>query len=184
MKAFELSQRLREKWFAADHAAKRRIFKIVCLKWKLVGVTLCPEMRKPFDAVAEGLTLKIVGATRWLLNFSWPAFGTWRQDSTISSSGWRKASDCNHKVHRLAGPCGVPFGEKPPRRRRCDVRGLFVNLIAALISQTAWHAVPVQCGTMDSFGMNRELMMKGYLMTKSLLAVFRYSIALFFDLGT
>ncbi len=58
LKAFELSQNLRENWFAADHAAKRRILEIVCLNWKLVGVSLVPEMRKPFDAIAEGLLKK------------------------------------------------------------------------------------------------------------------------------
>ncbi len=58
VKAFELSQNLRTKWFAADYAAKRRILEIVCLNWKLVGVSLVPEMRKPFDLVAEGLLRK------------------------------------------------------------------------------------------------------------------------------
>lgn len=58
VKAFELSQNLREKWFAADYAAKRRILEILCLNWKLVGVSLVPEMRKPFDLLAEGLLQK------------------------------------------------------------------------------------------------------------------------------
>lgn len=58
VKAFELSQNLRSKWFAADYVAKRRILEIVCLNWKLVGVSLVPEMRKPFDLVAEGLLQK------------------------------------------------------------------------------------------------------------------------------
>lgn len=56
--AFELSQNLREKWFAADWAAKRRILEIVCLNWKLDGVSLVPEWRKPFDLLAEGLLQK------------------------------------------------------------------------------------------------------------------------------
>lgn len=58
VKAFELSQNLRAKWFAADYIAKRRILEIVCLNWKLDGVTLVPEMRKPFDLLAEGLLRK------------------------------------------------------------------------------------------------------------------------------
>lgn len=58
IKAFELSQNLREKWLAADHAAKRRILEILCLNWKLVGVSLVSEMRKPFDMLAEGLLQK------------------------------------------------------------------------------------------------------------------------------
>ena len=58
VRAFELSQNLRAKWFAADVAAKRRILEIVCLNWALDGVSLVPEMRKPFDLVVEGLKKK------------------------------------------------------------------------------------------------------------------------------
>ena len=58
IKAFELSQNLRAKWFAADWVAKRRILEIVCLNWKLDGVSLVPEWRKPFDLLAEGLQMK------------------------------------------------------------------------------------------------------------------------------
>ena len=64
VKAFELSQNLREKWFAADYAAKRRILEILCLNWRLVGVSLVPEMRKPFDLLAEGLLKKDSRAKR------------------------------------------------------------------------------------------------------------------------
>ncbi len=55
IKAFELSQSLTSKWLTADYAAKRRILEIVCLNWRLEGVTLCPTIRKPFDVLAEGL---------------------------------------------------------------------------------------------------------------------------------
>jgi site-specific DNA recombinase len=55
VKAFELSQSLRERWFKADLAAKRRILEIICLNFRLVDVTLVPEMRKPFDVLVEGL---------------------------------------------------------------------------------------------------------------------------------
>ena len=58
IKAFELSQNLPAKWFAADWAAKRRIVEILCLNWKLDGVSLVPEWRKPFDLLAEGLLTK------------------------------------------------------------------------------------------------------------------------------
>lgn len=58
VKAFELSQNLRAKWFEADYAAKRRILEIICLNWTLDGVTLVPTMRKPFDILAEGLVWK------------------------------------------------------------------------------------------------------------------------------
>jgi DNA invertase Pin-like site-specific DNA recombinase len=57
-KVFELSQTLRQQWLTADDAAKRRILEIVCLNCTLDGATLCPEMRKPFDVLAEGLISK------------------------------------------------------------------------------------------------------------------------------
>lgn len=56
--AFELSQSLREKWFDADYAAKRRILEILCLNGSLDGASLVATMRKPFDLLAEGLLQK------------------------------------------------------------------------------------------------------------------------------
>ena len=53
-KVFELSQTLKEQWLTADYSTKRRLLEIVCLNCILDGVTLCPEMRKPFDVLAEG----------------------------------------------------------------------------------------------------------------------------------
>ena len=58
VKAFELSQVLREKWVRADYAIKRRILEILCLNCRLDDVSLVPTMRKPFDLLAEGLLLK------------------------------------------------------------------------------------------------------------------------------
>ncbi len=58
IRAFELSQNLRAKWVTADYAEKRRILEIICLNWKLDGVSLVPSMRKPFDMLAEGLLRK------------------------------------------------------------------------------------------------------------------------------
>ena len=55
LKAFELSQTLKDKWLTADYRAKRRILEIVCLNFTLVDVTLVPVWRKPFDVLAEGL---------------------------------------------------------------------------------------------------------------------------------
>lgn len=55
VKVFELSQALAEKWLAADTAEKRLLLEIICLNWTLDGVTLVPEMRKPFDLLVEGL---------------------------------------------------------------------------------------------------------------------------------
>jgi site-specific DNA recombinase len=71
VKAFELSQNLRAKWFAADYAAKRRILEILCLNWKLDGVSLVPTMRKPFDLLAEGLVQKDVGVIGFEPTTSW-----------------------------------------------------------------------------------------------------------------
>jgi len=57
VKVFELSQRLDTSWVTADYAAKRRILNIICLNFSLVDVSLVPEWRKPFDLVAEGLSV-------------------------------------------------------------------------------------------------------------------------------
>ncbi len=54
IKAFELSQVLREKWLTADYRAKRHLLEIVGLNYRLDDVTLVPEWRKPFDVLAEG----------------------------------------------------------------------------------------------------------------------------------
>ncbi|MFO0900494.1 MAG: recombinase family protein [Pirellulales bacterium] len=54
VKAFELSQTLREQWLTADYATKRRILEIICLNCRLVDATLVLEMRRPFDVLAEG----------------------------------------------------------------------------------------------------------------------------------
>lgn len=56
-KAFELSQTLTERWVVADCAAKRQILEIVCLNFRLDGVSLVPEWRKPFDVVVKGLSV-------------------------------------------------------------------------------------------------------------------------------
>jgi cell wall assembly regulator SMI1 len=45
----------RRHWLTADYATKRRILEIVLLNCQLDGATLCPTIRKPFDALAEGL---------------------------------------------------------------------------------------------------------------------------------
>ena len=58
-KVFELSQSLTEKWLAADYAEKRKILEIVCLNLELDDVSLCVEMRKPFDALAKGLSVPL-----------------------------------------------------------------------------------------------------------------------------
>jgi site-specific DNA recombinase len=57
-KVFELSQTLWQQWLTADYAAKRRILEIVFLNCRLDDATLVPAIRKPFDALAEGLISK------------------------------------------------------------------------------------------------------------------------------
>ena len=42
-----------------DYAAKRRILEIVCLNFRLDDVTLVPEIRKPFDILAEGPSVQL-----------------------------------------------------------------------------------------------------------------------------
>lgn len=42
---------------AVDYAAKRGFLGIICLNFSLDGVTLVPEKRKPFDVLAEGLSV-------------------------------------------------------------------------------------------------------------------------------
>ena len=53
---FELSQNL-AKWLTADHAEKRTLLDFLFLNLKLDGASLVPEMRKPFDMLAEGLKI-------------------------------------------------------------------------------------------------------------------------------
>jgi len=60
-KVFELSQTRRQQWLTADYDAKRQILEIVCLNCKLVDATLVPTMRKPFDLLAEGLSVPLSG---------------------------------------------------------------------------------------------------------------------------
>jgi site-specific DNA recombinase len=61
IRTFELSQLVEEKWLAADYAEKRHLLQILLLNCKLDGVSLVPTMRKPFDALLEGL---VVPSTR------------------------------------------------------------------------------------------------------------------------
>jgi hypothetical protein len=61
IKAFELSQMLRQQWLSADYATKRRILEIVLSNCTLVDGSLCPTIRKPFDVLAEGLVSKESG---------------------------------------------------------------------------------------------------------------------------
>ena len=53
-KVFELSRGLEQQWLASKYAEKRQILELVCLNFRLEDVSLFPEMRKPFDMLAEG----------------------------------------------------------------------------------------------------------------------------------
>lgn len=55
LKVFELSQSLENKWFTSSSSAKREILNLVCLNYKLEGVSLVSEMNKAFDLLAKGL---------------------------------------------------------------------------------------------------------------------------------
>lgn len=52
---FELSQRLTQRWDAADVASRRQILQILASNWVLEGRTLLPDLRKPFDLLSSGL---------------------------------------------------------------------------------------------------------------------------------
>jgi hypothetical protein len=54
-RVFGLLQTIRQQWLTAADPEKRRLLEIVSLNCSLDGVTPCPEMRKPFDVLAEGL---------------------------------------------------------------------------------------------------------------------------------
>ncbi len=60
-RVFELSQTLTEKWLTAEYAEKRQILEIVWLNCRLDDVTLVPTIRKPFDVLAEGLSVQDSG---------------------------------------------------------------------------------------------------------------------------
>jgi hypothetical protein len=57
IKVFELSQALDKKWLTADFAEKRKLLDLVFSNFKLDGVTLYCEIRKPFDVLAKGLSV-------------------------------------------------------------------------------------------------------------------------------
>jgi DNA invertase Pin-like site-specific DNA recombinase len=58
VRAFELSQSVMDQWVTADYAAKRRYLEILVLNFSLVDVNLVPVWRKPFDMLAEGLSVQ------------------------------------------------------------------------------------------------------------------------------
>ena len=55
IQVLELSQALKQKWVTADDAIKRNLLDLLCLNFTLEGKTLVPELRRPFNLLAEGL---------------------------------------------------------------------------------------------------------------------------------
>ena len=74
---FELSQTLRQRWLTADYAEKRKILDIVWLNCRLDDVTLCPQIRKPFDALAQGLVSEKGGGGRTPIELFVAGVGDW-----------------------------------------------------------------------------------------------------------
>jgi hypothetical protein len=56
-KCLNFRKGLTDRRVKADNSAKRQILDLVCLNFRLVGVTLVPEWRKPFDLLTEGLSV-------------------------------------------------------------------------------------------------------------------------------
>jgi site-specific DNA recombinase len=54
IKTFELSQALEQKWFIAGFAEKRKLLELVFSNFRLDGVSLCYQIKKPFDILAKG----------------------------------------------------------------------------------------------------------------------------------
>ncbi len=63
VKAFELSQSLRERWVTADYAAKRTILEIMCSDVRLNSGKLEVSLRKPFDLLRDEKLVPLSGAT-------------------------------------------------------------------------------------------------------------------------
>lgn len=64
IKAFELSQRLEDKWLTADCAVKRQLLEIICLNLTLEGATLVATMRRPFDVLVKELSVPSIRGDR------------------------------------------------------------------------------------------------------------------------
>jgi hypothetical protein len=81
---FELSQTLTEKWLTADYIAKRRILETVCLNLCLDDANLVPEIRKPFDVLAEGHLVQSSRGDRTPIELFLAGLADWG----IDESGW------------------------------------------------------------------------------------------------
>ena len=63
IKAFELSQSLRERWVRADYAAKRTILEIMCKEVLSNSEKMVISLRKPFDLLRDEKIVPLIGAT-------------------------------------------------------------------------------------------------------------------------
>jgi hypothetical protein len=61
VKAFEFSQHLTDKRLTVEYAAKYQILDIAFLNFRLNGVSLFYEMKKPFALLADGLLVSNSG---------------------------------------------------------------------------------------------------------------------------
>jgi len=74
------SQTLRQQWLIVEHAAQRRIHKIVILNCRLDDTTLVPTMRKPFGVLAEGLLVRDSGGARTRIELFLQGVSRWDGD--------------------------------------------------------------------------------------------------------
>ncbi|MDP9175255.1 MAG: recombinase family protein, partial [Planctomycetota bacterium] len=63
IKAFELSQSLKERWVTADYRAKRTILEIMCESVLSNFEKLEISLRKPFDLLRDEKLVPLIGAT-------------------------------------------------------------------------------------------------------------------------
>lgn len=77
LKVFELSQTLKEKWDTANQAQKRQLLETVCLNFSLDDVNLVPQIRRPFDVLAEGPLVLLSRGDRTAIELIPPPLRTW-----------------------------------------------------------------------------------------------------------
>jgi hypothetical protein len=78
---FKISQTLKGHLVTADYAKKHKILEIVWLNCSLDDVTLCPEMRKPFDILVEGLSVPLSGGKRTPVELFVEGIAGWNIDT-------------------------------------------------------------------------------------------------------
>ncbi len=66
-----------EQWLTAVYAAKRRIMEIVLLNCRLSDTTLVSKIRKPFDVLAEGLSVSSSRGDRTSIELFLAGIASW-----------------------------------------------------------------------------------------------------------